>query len=64
MQTKDYINIIYEDKDLLACEKPPAILTLPSESAEKSLIDFLGEYYREKGDRIELFPLHRLDRLT
>lgn len=64
MQIKDYINIIYEDKDLVACEKPPALLTLPSERAEKSLIDFLGEYYREKGDKTELFPLHRLDRLT
>ncbi len=64
MQTKDYISIIYEDKDLVACEKQPTILTLPAENGEKSLIDYLYEYYEEKGEKSELFPLHRLDRLT
>lgn len=64
MQIKDYISIIYEDRDLVACEKQPTMLTLPAENGEKSLIDYLYGRYEENGEKIELFPLHRLDRLT
>ena len=58
------INILYEDKDIVVCEKPVALLTLPSESDEKSLIDILCEQLMCDGKRVQLFPVHRLDRMT
>lgn len=58
------ISIIYEDKDMVVCEKPVGLLTLPSDSDEKSLIDVLCEQLSQGGGRVTLFPVHRLDRLT
>ena len=58
------INILYQDNDMAVCEKPAGLLTLPSESDEKSLLDVLCEQLSTDGKRIQLYPVHRLDRLT
>ena len=55
---------IYEDASIAVCEKPPMLLTLPSEKKEKSLIDCLSDYYAEMGREQTLYPIHRLDRGT
>ncbi|MBE6696349.1 MAG: RluA family pseudouridine synthase [Ruminococcaceae bacterium] len=63
---KKEINIepLYEDASIVLCEKPPIILTLPSEKSEKSLIDYLSDYYAKTGEAQTLYPVHRLDRGT
>ena len=58
------IGIIYEDKDMVVCEKPVGLLTLRAESDEDSLIDILCKQLSQRGERATLFPIHRLDRLT
>ncbi len=64
MQIKLDITPLFEDKSIALCEKPPHVLTLPDEKGERGLIDFLSDYYSEKGERTELYPVHRLDRQT
>ena len=54
------VKIIYENTDFIVCEKPTGMLTLPSESDEKSLIDIISEQIGKK----LLYPVHRLDRMT
>ena len=64
-ETKEIkIEPLYEDADIAVCEKPSAILTLPSEKSEKSLIDYLSDYYIGNGKNVTLYPVHRLDRGT
>ncbi len=55
---------LYEDAEIALCEKPTRILTLPSEKGEKSLIDYLSDFYSEQGKEQTLYPVHRLDRGT
>ena len=64
MNEQRNISIIYEDNDMVVCEKPVGLLSLPSESDEISLIDVLCEQLSQGGKRVTLFPVHRLDRLT
>ncbi len=53
------MNILYEDKYMLVCEKPADVLSEPSENGGKDIITLLKE---EKGG--EYFLVHRLDRNT
>lgn len=57
------IYIIYDCRDFVVCRKPAGMLTLPAKSGEASLIDLLAEQLSQK-KRVELFPIHRLDRTT
>ena len=54
------VSVLFESKSLVVCEKPVAMLTLPAEGGEESLIDILE---RQLGHGT-LYPVHRLDRLT
>ena len=53
------MNILYEDKYMLVCEKPADVLSEPSENGGKDILSLLKE---EKGG--EYFLVHRLDRNT
>ena len=53
------MNILYEDKYMLVCEKPADVLSEPSENGGKDIITLLKN---EKGG--EYFLVHRLDRNT
>ena len=53
------MNILYEDKYMLVCEKPSDVLSEPSEGGGKDIITLLKN---EKGG--EYFLVHRLDRNT
>ena len=66
MEEKKEIKIapLFEDAYIAVCEKPTAILTLPSEKRERSLIDYLSDFYVGQGKRVTLYPVHRLDRGT
>jgi 23S rRNA pseudouridine1911/1915/1917 synthase len=61
--------IIYEDRDLLAIEKPPAFVVFPEDKTtkEKTLIDYLLEKFPELknvGDAPRYGIVHRLDKNT
>ena len=65
------IKIIYEDKDLLAVDKPAEIVVFPEgeslKSGEKTLIDYLIEKYPELknvGEAPRYGIVHRLDKDT
>lgn len=53
------MNILYEDKYMLVCEKPSDVLSEPSENGGKDILTLLKN---EKGG--EYFLVHRLDRNT
>ncbi len=54
------ISLIYEDRDVIALSKPAGLLSQKSEgSDEASLLEYLSEHTGG-----EVFPLHRLDRMT
>ena len=53
------MNIIYQDKHLLLCEKPAGVLSQPAPGQEESMISLLQSYAGG-----EIYPVHRLDRGT
>lgn len=54
------IRILYEDRDLIVCEKPAAA---DSEGAgPMSMVTLLSALLRERGERSDIYPIHRLDR--
>jgi len=54
------MNILYEDKHILVAVKPVGYLSEPGGS--KSFPDALSAYLREKGEKDEIFTVHRLDK--
>ncbi len=58
------IRILYEDRDLLVCEKPSGVLSQPDgKGADEDMIARLAAHLREQGARNPYVGLvHRLDR--
>jgi len=59
------LNVLYEDNHLIAVLKPGNVLTQGDFSKEKSLMDYVKEYLKEKNKKpgnVFLGLLHRLDR--
>ncbi len=57
--TKIRLNIVYENDDLVAINKPSGLLTIPDrEQSERSLKEMLAEKYGS------IFTVHRLDKET
>jgi len=52
--------ILYEDKDILVAVKPAGYLSEPS--SERNLPAFLTQYLERKGEKGDIFTVHRLDR--
>ena len=50
------IEILYEDKDIIACVKPVNVLSQADDNKRTNMIDILSE------ERGEIYPLHRLDK--
>ncbi len=59
--SEDLINIIFEDEEIIALNKPSGILTIPGNNQEraKSLVGMLEDRLNRK-----IFVVHRLDRDT
>ena len=54
--------IVYEDEFLLAVNKPAGMIIYPSsKEGNGTLANLVAHYYREKGYKIAVRPLHRLD---
>jgi len=59
------IKVLYEDNHLIAVYKPAGILTQPDKSGDKSLLEEVKKYLKEKYKKpgnVFLGLLHRLDR--
>ncbi|WP_308664558.1 RluA family pseudouridine synthase [uncultured Acidaminococcus sp.] len=57
--------ILYEDEDLLAVDKPAGMLIHPTWSgARDTLVQAVGGYFRQSGQKCGIHPLYRLDRDT
>lgn len=54
------LKILYEDRHILVAVKPAGYLSEPS--AEKNFPDLLKVYLQEKGEKGDIFTVHRLDR--
>lgn len=59
----DKLNILYEDKHLIAVVKPYGVLSQGNENT-KSLCDDISSYLKEKGENGEVYVIHRLDKTT
>lgn len=61
------IDILYEDNQIIVVKKPFNIPTQPDSSEDKSLLDMVKEYIKEKYNKpgnVFLGMVHRLDRPT
>ncbi|MEK6727980.1 MAG: RluA family pseudouridine synthase [Candidatus Omnitrophota bacterium] len=59
------IPIVYEDEYLMALDKPPGLLVIPSPRKDsRTLTGLLNEDLQKKGIPYRLHPCHRLDRET
>jgi 23S rRNA pseudouridine1911/1915/1917 synthase len=57
--------LLYEDRDILAVDKPAGLLSIASETErEKTAYWILSEYLRKKGEKRRVAVVHRLDRDT
>ena len=57
------LNILYEDKHLIAVVKPYGVLSQGNENT-KSLCSDISAYLKEKGESGEVYVIHRLDKTT
>ena len=56
------LNILYEDRSLVVCEKPIGVLSQKDESGKGTdMLTLLNEHFLQNGERREAFVLHRLD---
>lgn len=56
------LEIIYEDRDLIVCRKPPGIPVQTAKLAQLDMGSLLRNYFMEKGeDNAQVFVVHRLD---
>ena len=54
--------IVYEDSNIIICNKPAGILSQPDRSLSESLLDAVKSYRAARGDRGETHIINRLDR--
>ena len=58
------MNILYEDKFLIVCEKPVGVESQVSSSGKDDMITLLSQYRAEKGEDAYVGLVHRLDTMT
>lgn len=59
------LDIVYEDKDVVVCNKPPFMATHPSQNnRETSLANALAFHFEKNGEDCPVRPVNRLDKNT
>lgn len=58
------IKIVYENKDLILCEKPVGILSQMDASGADNMVAQLEVCMKEKGVKAEIGVVHRLDKIV
>jgi len=65
MKKKDKLDIIYEDKDIIAVNKPSGLLTVSTEKEKENTLYYkVSTYEKKKNKNNKIFIVHRLDRFT
>ena len=57
------LQILFEDRHLIACVKPFGIMSQGNEKT-RSICDDINEYLKAKGEDSQAFVIHRLDKTT
>ncbi|MBQ2972644.1 MAG: RluA family pseudouridine synthase [Ruminococcus sp.] len=57
------LRVLFEDEYLISVIKPYGVLSQGNENT-KSIVDDISSYLTEKGERGEIFVIHRLDKTT
>lgn len=57
------LRVLFEDEYLISVIKPYGVLSQGNENT-KSIVDDICAYLKEKGERTEIFVVHRLDKTT
>ncbi len=55
------MDILYEDEDLLVCHKMPGIPVQTAQVGRQDMVSVLQNYLAQKGERSEIYVIHRLD---
>ncbi|SDW65468.1 23S rRNA pseudouridine1911/1915/1917 synthase [Marinococcus luteus] len=64
-ESREQLEVLYEDKDVIVVNKPAGLPTLPGRAVgEESLAGRLAGYLRSKGIQSAIHPVSRLDRGT
>src|SRR5574344_1689230 len=59
------LDIIYEDKDLIAINKPSGLLTISTpKEKERTLYHEVSDYVKKQNPKTKIFIIHRLDKDT
>ena len=58
------IEILYKDKNLIAVKKPIGVAVQPDPTGDLDLMTALSGELRERGERSDLWLVHRLDRVV
>ena len=56
------LNVLYEDRSVIVCEKPIGVLSQADADGKGSdMPTLLSEYFAQKGERATAYVVHRLD---
>ena len=58
------LDIVYEDKEIIVCYKPPGIATQTASLGSPDLVSMLKNYLVKKGEGNYLGVIHRLDQMV
>lgn len=58
------MKILYEDRDLVVIEKPPFVPSQPDPSGDPDAMTLTRAELKARGERCELYLVHRLDRIV
>ena len=61
------IKVLFEDNHVIAAVKPPGVPVMPDNSGDKSMLDMVKEYIKEKYNKpgeVFIGLVHRIDRST
>ena len=56
------MNVLFEDKHILVCEKPAGIPTQAGKITEKDMLSEVNNYLRKAGEKSPAYIIHRLDK--
>lgn len=58
------MDVLFLNKDFLACVKPQGLPSQPDTSGDDDMTSLLKQYLKARGENEDIFVLHRLDRAT
>ncbi len=58
------IRILYEDRDVIVCEKPSGVPTQTKSITQKDMVTLLIKHRTELGEAPKIYVVHRLDQMT